>query len=53
MWNSCDAVKPYYQPVEGHNPFMIVYMMIYMMLLVIIICMLFIELFVGIVVETF
>ena len=49
LWNSVDAVNPYYQPKENNNPFMIVYTMI----LVIVICMLFIELFVGVVTMTF
>lgn len=49
MWNSVDAVAPYYQPIEGNNPLIIIYTMI----LVIVICLLFIELFVGVVIETF
>ena len=53
MWDACDAVGPYLQPIENNNLIMVVYMMVYMMILVVIICMLFIELFVGIVVSTF
>lgn len=49
MWNSVDAVNPYYQPKENANIFMIPYTM----MLVIIICMLFLELFTGVVIETF
>lgn len=49
MWNSVDAVAPYYQPIENNSPLIIIYTMI----LVIIICLLFIELFVGVVIETF
>lgn len=49
MWNSVDAVNPYYQPKENNNIFMIPYTM----MLVIIICMLFLELFTGVVIETF
>ena len=49
LWNSVDAVGPYYQPQENNNWFMI----IWTMLLMIIVAMLFIELFVGVVIETF
>lgn len=49
LWNSVDAVAPYYQPIEGNSPLIIIYTMI----LIIIVCLLFIELFVGVVIETF
>jgi len=49
MWDSVDAVNPYYQPKVNNQPGYI----IYMMLMVVIICMLFLNLFVGVVIETF
>ena len=49
LWNSVDAVSPYYQPQENSKWFMI----IWTMMLMIIIAMLFIELFVGVVTETY
>ena len=49
LWNSVDAVEPYYQPKLNNRIIMIPYTMI----VVICICLLFIELFVGVVTETF